>query len=85
MTTIPLLRFFETNWLNFHRNQCSNLTRNYYEIIIIGFSIEAGLSRYQNTWDKFFQPQRALNCGIGDDKVPHVLWRSHNLPVVKSI
>ena len=28
------------------------------------------------------QPLRALNCGIGDDKV---LWHSHNLPVVKSI
>ena len=31
------------------------------------------------------QPLRALNCGIGGDKVQHVLWRSHNPPVVKSI
>ena len=31
------------------------------------------------------QPLRAINCGIGDDKVQHVLWHSHNLPVVKSI
>ena len=31
------------------------------------------------------QSLRALNCGIGGDKVQHVLWRSHNLPVVKNI
>ena len=28
---------------------------------------------------------RVLNCGNGGDKVQHVLWLSHNLPVVKSI
>ena len=25
------------------------------------------------------------NCGIGGDKVQHVLWCSHNLPIVKNI
>ena len=84
MVTIPLSRFFKTNWLNSHHNQCSKVSRNY-ETIIIGDSIAAGLSRYQNVWAKFLQPLRALNCGIGGDKVQHVLWCSHNLPVVKSI
>ena len=27
---------------------------------------------------------RTINCGIGGDKVQHVLWHSHNIPVVKS-
>ena len=85
MTTIPLSRFFKTNWLNSHRNQCSKLSRNYYETIIIGDSIVAELSRYQSVWAKFLQPLRALHCRIGGDKVRHVLWHSHNLPVVKSI
>ena len=31
------------------------------------------------------QSLRVLNCAIGADKVQHVLWRSHNFPVVKSI
>ena len=53
--------------------------------MIIGDSIAAGLSHYQNVRAKFLQPLRALNCGIGGDKVEHVLWHSHNLPVVKSI
>ena len=79
------MRFFKTSWLNFHHNQCSKLSRNYHEAIIIGDLIAASLSRYQNVWAKFLQPLRALNCGIGGDKVQHVLWRSHNLPVVKSI
>ena len=85
MTRILLLRIFKTNWLNQHRNQVIKLSRNYYETIIIGDSIVAGLSRYQSAWAKFLQTLTALNCGIGDDKVQHVLWRSHNLPVVKSI
>ena len=85
MGTIPLSKFFKTNWLNFHHNQCSKLSRNYYETLIIGDSIAAGLGRYQNVWAKFLQPLKALNCGIGSDKVQHVLWRSHNLTVVKSI
>ena len=85
MATIPLSRFFKTNWLNSHHNQCSKLSRNYYETIIIRDSIAAGLSHYQNVWTKFLQTLRVLNCGIGGHKVQHVLWRSHNLPVVKSI
>ena len=83
MTTIHLSRLFKTNWLNSHRNHCSKLLRNYYETIIIGDSIVAGLSRYQSVWATFLQPQRALNYGIGGEKAQHVLWRSNNLPVVK--
>ena len=51
----------------------------------MGGSIVVGLSRYQSVWVKFLQLLRALNCGNGGDKVQHVLWRSHNLPVVKSV
>ena len=85
MTTAPLSKFSKTNWLNSHYNQYSKLSRNYYETIITGGWIAAGLNRYQNVWTNFLQPLRALNCGIGDHKVQHVLWRWHNLPVVKSI
>ena len=83
--TIPPSRFFKKNWLNSDRNQCSKLMRNYYETIIIGGSIAAGLSRYQNVWAKFLQPLKSLNCGIEVEKVQHILWRAHNLPVVKSV
>ena len=43
----------------------------------------AGLSRYQNIWNRNFS-FNTLNCGIGRDKVQNVLWQAHILPAVKS-
>ena len=83
MTAIPSSRFFKTNWLNSHRNQCSKLTRNYYETKIIEDWMRAGLSRHQKRLGQ--TPATPKNCGIGVDKVQQVLWRAHNLPVVKSV
>ena len=69
------------NWLNFHYDHCSKLAKNTFETIIIGDSIVAGLSRYQNVRDKFLKPLKALNCGVGGDKIQHILWCALNLPV----
>lgn len=81
--TISTSRFFKTNWLNSHRNQCSKLPRNYCETIIIRDSIGARLSQYQHVSAKFLQPLKFLNCGTGGDKFQHVLRHAHYLPVVK--
>ena len=43
--------------------------------------IVAGLSQYQNVWDKFLKSLKALNCSIGSDRIQHVLWHALNLPV----
>ena len=80
MTTTPSTRFLKMNWLNFHYDHCSKSAKNTFETIIIGDSIVAGLSRYQNVRDKFLKPLKALNCGIGGDRIQHVLWRALNLP-----
>ena len=85
MTIIPSSNFSKTNWSNSHRNQCSRLTKNYYEKIIIRDSIAVALSCYQNAWAKVLQHLRALNCRIGVDKVQYVVWHSQNLPVAKNI
>ena len=69
------------NCLNFHHDHCSKLAKNAFETILTGDSIVAGLSRYQNVWDKFLKPLKALNCGVGGDRIQHVLWRALNLPV----
>ena len=69
------------NWLNFHYDHCSKLAKNTFETIITGDSIVAGLSQYQNVRDKFLKPLKALNCGVGGDKIQHILWRALNLPV----
>ena len=85
MTTTPSARFSKKNWLNFHHNHCSKLATYTFETILIGDSIVAGLSRYQNVWDKFLKPLKALNCGIGGDRIEYVLWRALNLPVFSSL
>ena len=85
MTTTPSTKFSKKNWLNFHHNHCSKLAKYNFETILIGDSIVAGLSRYQNVWDKFLKPLKALNCGIGGDRIEHVLWRALNLPVFLSL
>ena len=60
------------NWLNFHHNHCSKLTANTFETILTGDSTVAGLSQYQNVWDKFLKPLKGLNCGVRGDKIEHV-------------
>ena len=84
MTTIPTARFSKPNWLELHLKHCSFLTNDKSATILIGDSIVAGLSRYQNIWNGNFSFD-TLNCGIGGDKVQNVLCRAHNLPAVKSV
>ena len=47
--------------------------------------IVAGLSQYKHVWVKSLQFLETLNCGIEGGKVHQVLWRAHNLPVVKAL
>ena len=84
MTITPSTRFSKKNWLKFHHNHCSKLAKYTFETILTGDSIVAGLSRYQNIWDMFLKSLKALNCGIGGDRIEHVLWRALNLPVFSS-
>ena len=85
MKATPQTRFSKKNWLNFHHNHCSKLAKYTFETILIGDSIVAGLSRYQNVWDKFLKSLKDLNCGIGGDRIEHVLWRALNLPIFSSL
>ena len=85
MRTIPTLRFSKTNWLNFHHHHCSSLITSCFKTVIIGDSIAAGQSKYQNVWTKFLEPLKTLNCGRGDNSVLNVLWQAHDLPVITSL
>ena len=85
MTTIPSTRFLKMNWRNFHYNHCSKLAKNTFETILIGDSIVAWLTRYENVWEKFLKLLKALNCGIGGDRIQHVLWPVLNLLVTSSL
>ena len=67
------------NWLDDHKNHIHQLIYTHFDTIIIGDSIAAGLSRYSNVWETFFN--ESLNLSIGGDCTQHILWQVERLPV----
>ena len=61
------------------------VSKNTIETILIGDPIVAGLSWYQNVWDKFLKSLKALNCGVRDDRIQHLLRCALNLPVFSNL
>ena len=47
-------------------------------VLLVGDSMVKGLARYHRVWSKYFEPLRALNFGVGGDRIQHVLWRIEN-------
>ena len=84
ITTIPPARFSKRNWLELHLKHCYFLTNDKRGTILIGDSLVAGLSRYQNIWNRDFSFS-TLNCGMGGDRVQNDLRQAYNLPAVKSV
>ena len=85
MTTTPLSRSHNINWIDSHNKICKNISTSHYSTLLIGDSIIAGLSRYPEVWKRYLEPLNALNCGIGGDRVQNVLWRCVNLPSSLSV
>ena len=42
-----------------------------------------GLRQYQNVWEMFLKPLKALSCGVGGNRIELVLWHALNLPFFK--
>ena len=80
MSTAPLRRLLNVNWLNSHNKHCNSMMIGNYSTLLIGDSIIAGLSCYSNIWKRYFKPLYAINCGIGRDRAENFLWRCKNLP-----
>ena len=78
-TVISTTQQSKTNWINTHLKHCSRLNNKRFDIILIGDSLIADSARYSKAWNKFFKPLNAFNCGMGGDKVQHVLWWAHDL------
>ena len=62
----------EIGWLNTHLSHLKMAKTSKAEIMLLGDSIAAGLSRYKKVWNNFFPKE--LNFGIGGDKIQHILW-----------
>ena len=86
--TTPLPRFYREGWRKTHLHHIKEINTNKsLHNILLGDSIIKGLSRYPKIWHDFFE-EETINCGIGGDKVEHVLWRTENIfipPNIKNI
>ena len=74
MASIPSKRVNNNNWLKIHYNYCFHVNHDNFNSILIGDSIVAGLTRYNNVWKNLFG-SRFNNLGIRGDRAEHVLWR----------
>ena len=72
-------------WYHTHERQIAASEHSNSTLLIIGDSIVAGLKRYQKIWRTYFHPYRALNHGIGGDRTQHVLWRTINSKLPKTL
>ena len=64
MTLIPTERFYKSNWVEYHRSHCFMIKDSKPNALLLGDSIAAGLSRYLNVWNEYFNQINALNLGI---------------------
>ena len=62
-------RFNKSNWIECHRNHCLTMKVTNPNMLLLGDSIIAGLTRYQTVWKKYFVLINAMNLGIGGDRV----------------
>ena len=63
-------------WKEIHENQVELGNRINPDILLIGASIIQNVHKYYpGVWADNFNPLKAVNYGIGGDRVQHVLWR----------
>ena len=74
--------FKKSNWLERHHYHYLLLKIQITNALLLGDSIIAGFSRYLKV---YFTPLKALNFGIGGDRVKNVLWRTKNLLIPSSL
>ena len=78
MVSIPSKKINNNNWPKIHYNHCFHVNHDNINIIIIGDSIVASLTRYNSVWKNLFGNEFA-NLGIFGDHVKNVLCRVRNI------
>ena len=57
----------------------------YASVVVIGDSIVTGVRRYLTVWRNFILRNKAINLGIGGDRIENVLLRNNDIVLPKSI
>ena len=81
----PSFRDTKLRWYASHRGHIKNIIRGQADVILLGDSLVANLSRYPSVWDHYLKPLNAVNCGIVGDRTQHVLWRADNMYLPDSV
>ena len=69
----------KVGWYADHVRKYNQVIEKQAEVVLLGDSLVANLSRYPDVWDRQFAPQNTVNCGIGGDRTHNVLWRLEHL------
>ena len=81
---IPSAHRNKVGWFENHQKHIL-LTKRMPTTLLIGDSIVAGLTWYQNIWKKYFKFQEIVNCGIPGGNPQRVLWKAKNLFIPPSV
>ena len=74
-TAIPTARQSKTNWIKTYLKHCFRLNNKSVDAVLIGDSCIADLNRYSKAWNKFFKVLNPFNCGIGGNRLQHLLCK----------
>ena len=74
MASILFKRINNNTCLKIHCNHSFHVNHDNINSIIIGGSIVAGLTHYNNVWKNLFG-NRFINLGVHGNRVEHILWR----------
>jgi lysophospholipase L1-like esterase len=67
-------------WMKTHEAFVARAKKGDVDVLFLGDSITAGWNGKfgKAAWQKYFEPLKAANFGIGGDRTEHVLWRISN-------
>jgi len=72
-------------WYGEHRRQVNRTIKQQAEVIILGDSIAAGLSRYPRVCSHLTKQFNIVNCGISGDCISDVMWRVIHFSIPDSL
>ncbi|MEI6520142.1 MAG: GDSL-type esterase/lipase family protein [bacterium] len=66
-------------WFDHHKQIIAQASTGKAEVIFMGDSITDYFTTVgKDTWDKYYVPLGAVDCGISGDSTPQVLWRANH-------
>jgi lysophospholipase L1-like esterase len=76
----PVPRDKDAGWMKRHESFNARAKKGDVDLIFFGDSITHGWEGREaaQVWNKYYEPRKAMNAGIGGDRTQHVLWRIEN-------